>query len=56
MKHYNINNYIRYKNDVDVTIKRIGKKEFDLDWELTPFKHKWVSRIAVNQIEKKRLL
>ena len=29
MKHYNINNYIRYKNDVDVTIKRIGKKEFN---------------------------
>ena len=28
MKHYNINNYIRYKNDVEVTIKRIGKKEF----------------------------
>ena len=29
MKHYNIKNYIRYKNDVDVTIKRIGKKEFN---------------------------
>jgi len=29
MKHYNIQNYIRYKNDVDVTIKRIGKKEFN---------------------------
>ena len=28
MKHYNINNYIRYKNDVEVTIKRIGEKEF----------------------------
>jgi len=28
MKHYNIQNYIRYKNDVEVTIKRIGKKEF----------------------------
>ena len=28
MKHYNINNYIRYKNDVDITIKRIGQKEF----------------------------
>ena len=29
MKHYNINNYIRYKNDVDATIKRIGQKEFN---------------------------
>jgi len=28
MKHYNINNYIRYKNDVDDTIKRIPHKEF----------------------------
>jgi len=28
MKHYNINNYIRYKNDVEATIKRIGEKEF----------------------------
>jgi len=28
MKHYNIQNYIRYKNDVEATIKRIGKKEF----------------------------
>jgi RNA polymerase sigma factor (sigma-70 family) len=28
MKHYNINNYIRYKNDVDETIKRIPHKEF----------------------------
>ena len=28
MKHYNINNYIRYKNDVEVTIKRIPKKQF----------------------------
>ena len=26
MKHYNINNYIRYKNDVDVTIKSIEGK------------------------------
>ena len=28
MKHYNINNYIRYKNDVDDTIKRIPHKKF----------------------------
>ena len=28
MKHYNIQNYIRYKNDVEVTIKRIPKKQF----------------------------
>ena len=28
MKHYNINNYIRYKNDVETTIKRISKKQF----------------------------
>jgi len=28
MKHYNIQNYIRYKNDVEETIKRIPKKEF----------------------------
>ena len=28
MKHYNINNYIRYKKDVEETIKRISKKEF----------------------------
>jgi len=28
MKHYNIQNYIRYKNDVEETIKRISKKEF----------------------------
>ena len=27
MKHYNINNYIRYKKDVDTTIKRIERKE-----------------------------
>ena len=29
MKHYNINNYIRYKNDVDVTIKSIKGKAWD---------------------------
>jgi RNA polymerase sigma factor (sigma-70 family) len=29
MKHYNINNYIRYKKDVEETIKRIPKKEFE---------------------------
>jgi len=28
MKHYNIQNYIRYKNDLDATIKRIPNKEF----------------------------
>ena len=28
MKHYNIQNYIRYKQDVETTIKRIPKKEF----------------------------
>ena len=28
MKHYNIQNYIRYKNDIDATIKRIPHKEF----------------------------
>jgi len=28
MKSYNIQNYIRYKNDIDATIKRIPKKEF----------------------------
>ena len=28
MKHYNIQNYIRYKKDVETTIKRIPKKEF----------------------------
>jgi RNA polymerase sigma factor (sigma-70 family) len=27
MKHYNIQNYIRYKKDVEETIKRIDKKE-----------------------------
>ena len=29
MKHYNIQNYIRYKQDLDVVIKRIPKKEFN---------------------------
>jgi len=29
MKHYNIQNYIRYKNDLEFTIKRIPKKEFN---------------------------
>jgi len=28
MKHYNIQNYIRYKKDLEVTIARIPKKEF----------------------------
>ena len=28
MKHYNINNYVRYKKDLEETIKRIPKKEF----------------------------
>jgi len=28
MKHYNIQNYIRYKNDLDATLKRIPNKEF----------------------------
>jgi len=28
MKHYNINNYIRYKKDIENTIKTIPKKEF----------------------------
>ena len=28
MKHYNIQNYIRYKQDLETTIKRIPKKEF----------------------------
>ena len=28
MKHYNINNYIRYKKDLEETIKIIPKKEF----------------------------
>ena len=25
MKHYNIQNYIRYKNDLEVTLKRLEK-------------------------------
>ena len=29
MKHYNIQNYIRYKKDVEATIARIPKKEFN---------------------------
>ena len=28
MKHYNINNYIRYKKDLEETIKTIPKKQF----------------------------
>ena len=28
MKHYNIQNYIRYKKDLEENIKRIPKKEF----------------------------
>ena len=28
MKHYNIQNYIRYKNDLETTLKRVAKKEF----------------------------
>ena len=28
MKHYNIQNYIRYKEDLETTLKRIPKKEF----------------------------
>ena len=28
MKHYNIQNYIRYKNDVETTIKRIQGKQW----------------------------
>ena len=28
MKHYNIQNYIRYKRDLEATIKRIPKKQF----------------------------
>ena len=29
MKHYNIQNYIRYKKDLETNIKRIPKKEFN---------------------------
>jgi len=28
MKHYNIQNYIRYKNDLEASIKRVPNKEF----------------------------
>ena len=28
MKHYNIQNYIRYKSDLEVTLKRVAKKDF----------------------------
>ena len=28
MKHYNIQNYIRYKNDLEANLKRIQKKEY----------------------------
>jgi len=28
MKHYNINNYIRYKKDLEATLKRIPNREF----------------------------
>jgi hypothetical protein len=28
MKHYNIDNYVRYKKDVEKTIKSIPHKEF----------------------------
>ena len=28
MKHYNIQNYIRYKKDLEVTLKRIEKKDW----------------------------
>ena len=31
MKHYNIQNYIRYKNDVEATIKRISKQSEPID-------------------------
>ena len=35
MKSYNIKNYIRYKNDVAINIKRIEKKYKDkkINWE-----------------------
>ena len=29
MKHYNIQNYIRYKEDLKAAIKRIPSKEFN---------------------------
>ena len=28
MKYYNIQNYIRYKNDVEIAVKRLPKKEW----------------------------
>jgi RNA polymerase sigma factor (sigma-70 family) len=28
MKHYNIQNYIRYKNDLETTLKRLSKKQW----------------------------
>ena len=28
MKYYNIQNYIRYKNDLDITLKRLEKKDW----------------------------
>jgi len=41
MKHYNIQNYIKYKNDVEATIKRVDKKEhfslYDRDTLVTIF-------------------
>jgi len=41
MKHYNIQNYIRYKKDLDATIKRIERKEhyslYDRDQLITIF-------------------
>ena len=29
MKHYNIQNYIRYKKDIEKSIKRIGRKSWE---------------------------
>jgi len=41
MKHYNIQNYIRYKKDLEITIKRIERKEhyslYDRDKLITMF-------------------
>jgi hypothetical protein len=31
MKHYNIDNYVRYKKDVEKTIKSIPHKEFHMN-------------------------
>ena len=28
MKYYNVQNYIRYKNDLEDTLKRLEKKEY----------------------------